>query len=55
MMAIVSSVCTLAYAFDVLGLRSVAWTFHTRARAVVSWAVLIAVTLYCTASVLSRM
>jgi hypothetical protein len=32
------------YAFDVLGLRSVAWVFRTRARGIASWVVLISLT-----------
>jgi hypothetical protein len=45
MMAVLGGLCISVYAFDVLGLRAVAWTFRTRARGIASWVVLVAVTL----------
>jgi hypothetical protein len=44
MMAIVFLLSLPVYAFDVLGLRSVAWVFRTRARGIASWVVLISLT-----------
>jgi hypothetical protein len=45
MMAVGSLLCMLVYAFNILGLRSAAWTFRTRARGVASMVVLSALTL----------